>query len=215
MIRRNGIDCMRTPKEYTDNLKKKIITTDMLAASLFSINKRAKNCRDKEREYRNRGKSNRYYCDTYNNEEKYREQKEYYYRQKERLLALLSPTCIHREVFTKCERYYDYEPDFWELFETHDVVREGEYYDNEIKDYVKFIDIKVEDYRYYLFYALGDYSFHTPIGDDMLKSYPELEVRDINELVTCGKNTTELVSMQFVKKMLDLIDAGDYQLCCA
>lgn len=181
----------------------------MLAASLFSVNKRAKNCRDKERKYRD------CYYDTYNNEEKYREQKEYYYRQKEKMLTVLSPTCIHREVFTKRERYYDYEPDFWELFETHDVVYEGGYYDNEVKDYVKFIDIKVEDYRYYLFYKLGDYSFHTPINDDMLKSYPELEVRDINDLVTFGKDITELISMHFVKKLLDLINTGDYQLYCA
>ena len=43
---------MRTPKEYTDNLKKKIITENMLLDCLYSVNKRAKNYRDKERDYR-------------------------------------------------------------------------------------------------------------------------------------------------------------------
>lgn len=59
---------MRTPKEYMNNIKVGIITDKMLAESLFSVNKRAKNCRDKEREYRNS-------YDIYNNCEKYREQK--------------------------------------------------------------------------------------------------------------------------------------------
>lgn len=43
---------MRTPKEYTDNLKKKTITESMLLDCLYSVNKRAKNYRDKERGYR-------------------------------------------------------------------------------------------------------------------------------------------------------------------
>ena len=33
---------MRTPKEYTDNLKKKTITESMLLDCLYSVNKRAK-----------------------------------------------------------------------------------------------------------------------------------------------------------------------------
>lgn len=41
---------MRTPKEYTDNIKNGIITTSMLEAALYSVNKRAKNYRDAERE---------------------------------------------------------------------------------------------------------------------------------------------------------------------
>ena len=40
---------MRTPKEYADNIKKGIITTSMLEAALYSVNKRAKNYRDAER----------------------------------------------------------------------------------------------------------------------------------------------------------------------
>ena len=39
---------MKTPKEYQDNLKKKIITEEMLADCLYSVNKRAKNYRNKE-----------------------------------------------------------------------------------------------------------------------------------------------------------------------
>ena len=43
---------MKTPKEYTDNIKKGIITTSMLEAALYSVNKRAKNYRDAEHKAR-------------------------------------------------------------------------------------------------------------------------------------------------------------------
>ena len=47
---------MQTPKEYTKNIKNKLLTTNMVIECLFSVNKRAKNCRDKEREYREKYK---------------------------------------------------------------------------------------------------------------------------------------------------------------
>lgn len=37
---------METPRIYSRNIKKGIITRDMLEAALYSVNKRAKNCRD-------------------------------------------------------------------------------------------------------------------------------------------------------------------------
>lgn len=44
---------MRTPVEYTNNLKKGIITDQMLVDCLFSVNKRAKNWRDKHENVEN------------------------------------------------------------------------------------------------------------------------------------------------------------------
>lgn len=195
---------MRTPKEYAQNLKNKVITQDMLAVSLFSVNKRAKNCRDQERSYRNG-------YDKYNNEEKYRNQKEEYYNMKEKLLELLSPACIHKEVFERRVRYYDYECDL-ESFDPNEIIYSNSYYDNDIKDYVQFVDVYEKDCRYYLFYALGNYSFHTPINDMDLKKYG-LEIKKIDELVTTGTDISDLISTQFVNKLLQLIEEGDYQLC--
>ena len=43
---------MRTPAAYNNNLKNHIITMQMLVDCLYSSNKRAKNWRDKQREYR-------------------------------------------------------------------------------------------------------------------------------------------------------------------
>ena len=43
---------MKTPKEYLINLKNSIITKQMLSNALYSVNKRAKNYRDKQRQFR-------------------------------------------------------------------------------------------------------------------------------------------------------------------
>ena len=104
---------MRTPKEYTDNLKKKTITESMLLDCLYSVNKRAKNYRDKERGYRQYYRGNRYAYDKYGNIDHCQVMKEEYYSQKEKLLSVLEPTCIHKEfIGYKRIRIYDYEPEY-------------------------------------------------------------------------------------------------------
>lgn len=102
---------MRTPKEYTDNLKKKTITESMLLDCLYSVNKRAKNYRNKEREYRQYYRGNRYAYDKYGNIDHCQGMKEQYYSQKDKLLSVLETTCIHKEIIGyKRVRIYDYEP---------------------------------------------------------------------------------------------------------
>lgn len=199
---------MRTPKEYTDNLKKNIITEEMLAVSLYSVNKRAKNYRDKERSYR---QYRRY--DTYNNEEKNREKKEEYYKIKEKLLSVLIPTCIHKEEHRRKRRYYEYECDL-DSFLPEQIVNQNEYYDRELREYVQFVDVYETVYNHYLYYKIGDYSFHTPINDDdelriLLKLH---DVEEVSTIVTSGKAITDLISMNFVKKLLEVIESGEYQL---
>lgn len=162
---------MRTPKEYTNNLNRKIITPDMLGAALYSVNKRAKNYRDRQAEYREIRQSCRmwgeYYYDRYDNETKCRLKKEEYYNYKDELLSVITPTCIHKE-------------------KNRDGV--------------------------YLFYDMGNYSFHSPIAVSEVRSkYPDIEIVQITDLQTYGKCVTELVSMQFVKKMLDVVKSGDYK----
>lgn len=51
---------MKTPKEYRDNLLNHIITKQMLVDCLYSVNKRAKNYRDKERKQRAYSRCHRY-----------------------------------------------------------------------------------------------------------------------------------------------------------
>ena len=208
---------MRTPAVYSNNLKNHIITSQMLLDCLYSSNKRAKNWRDKERDYRYKFRHNRYYYDKYNLEEKAREKKEHYYDQKDMMLSVLKPVCIHKEMIERKERVrvYDYEDEYCELEARGEFVHTGSYWDNEIKEYVCFGDILIDAdpiYHYYLFYDIGgNHTFHTPINKEDVCLY-NLEVKDIDRLNTTGQDISELVSAQFVKKVIDLIKTEDFEL---
>ncbi|MCY6354348.1 hypothetical protein [Clostridium sp. ZS2-4] len=203
---------MRTSKIFTDNLKKRIITMEMLELALYSINKRAKNCRDKKQEYYYKGKSSRY--DKYfKSVEKYKEKEKEYYSQKDILLCtLLKPIYIHEESIKREHRirYYDYEPEFENLSDK--AVYENGYYDKEVGDYVEFIDIiEIEETKnYYLFYKTNKYSFHTPISEQIAKK-SNIDIIHIEGLNTEGKEITELVSTQFVKKLMELVASKEYE----
>ena len=85
--------------------------------------------------------------------------------------------------------------------------------DNELKEYVEFGDVirEEKDYRYYLFYDLGgNHTFHTPIHDKT-KKFEHLQIIDIDELCTYGHEVEDLVSTQFVKKVIELIESGEYK----
>ncbi|QWT54240.1 hypothetical protein [Eubacterium sp. MSJ-33] len=101
---------MTTSTQYIKNLKQKIITSKMLEDALYSCNKRAKNCRDKQEEYRRWRLSCRYertyYNDKYDNEGKYREKKEHYYNMKSCFLRLLEPCAIHVHELENGEKRY-------------------------------------------------------------------------------------------------------------
>lgn len=174
---------MKTPKDYTSNLANKIITPPMLDDCLYSVNKRAKNCRDKVREYRNRLRWNCYPC-LYENyliqKMRYEERMDEYYAMKDKLLALIQPTCIHHEIYFN--RY------------------------------------EIED-CYYLFYKLPKHTFHHPISapnDEQFeswakKTYEGLEIVTLDDNIeTYGDDTDNLISYQFVKKVIALIDSGDF-----
>ena len=104
---------MKTPKKYTEKLKQGIITKEMLLDCLYSSNKRAKNYRDKEREYREYYRNQRYAYDKYDNEGMARLKKQKYYHQKEKMLSILKPVCIHKELYGyEKKRIYEYEKEY-------------------------------------------------------------------------------------------------------
>lgn len=82
---------MVTPKEYEKNIKKGIITEKMLAECIYSVNKRAKNYRDKIREIWRKRAYNPYWYDKYGNEEKYAKLEMEYYDSKDKMLSLIKP----------------------------------------------------------------------------------------------------------------------------
>jgi hypothetical protein len=200
---------MKTPAEYTKNLKDGIVTTEMMRDALYSVNKRAKNHRDREREYRHA-----YGKYALRNEEKSREEKLAMYGWKELLLSFLEPVCIHRE-FGGFERVrvYDYEESFealyLEMYLKDRIVWSNSYYDWDTMQEVWFFDYETDEsrYRYYLYYICADHTFHTPIDEAEVTRYA-LDVKDIGTLETYGREIGTLLSMQFVKKLAEALESG-------
>lgn len=92
---------MKTPKKYMENLENGIITEEMLGECLYSVNKRAKNCREQQMHYRY--SHSRYARE---NSWKYRAQKERYYELKDEMLSILEPERIHKEFYEGSWHYY-------------------------------------------------------------------------------------------------------------
>ena len=224
---------MRTPKEYTENLQNHIITDDMLEAALFSVNKRAKNWRDKKREYKQR------WYDKYHNVEKAEAEEKKMYAKKDKLLSQLEPICIHKE-FAGYERVrvFDYQKEYEELFireafkgsivhrnsffkrgscweddywkDDYDDWDDGDDFEDRWVNFFDYEDRTAPTYRFYLFYRVGDHSFHTPISEQDAKKR-DLPCFVIDTLLTTGEEQTDLMSVQFLDKMIDLINSGEYQ----
>ena len=208
---------MKTPKEWTKNLENGIITEEMLDAALYSVNKRAKNCRDQKREYRHR-------YDKYHNADRYKEKEAEYYGQKEKLLSVLQPMCIHRETlgFEKI-RHYDNQPGFSDTLArclsagaicwSNSFVRSGGYgyrwWDDDFYEYEEnrtyFFDEELFQrplIYYYLFYAVGTHSYHSPLqlNEAQILTYAkeqDLEIIDIDKLDTRGDDIIGLCSTSF------------------
>ena len=204
---------MVTPKLFKDNLNNSIITDEMLGAAIFSVNKRAKNARDKEREYRNLYRGNRYYLDYYGNEDQAKERKEYYYNLKDELLTYAPDkcVCIHRigRERSQRKRIYDYQPEYSKVDRT-DVVWSNCYYDKEMEDTVYFVDVVTDvhiEYEYFLLYKIGQYSFHHPVNKERLPELLEAgkEIIEIESLNTSGEDIANLLSVNFVKRVLSVL----------
>lgn len=202
---------MRTPSEFAKNLKSRCISMEMLDAALYSVNKRAKNWRNKKREY----KHNRY--DYYGNYEKAEINENLMYKKKEKLLSIFPPTCIHKEFFGyERIRVYDYQHHYTKLLTEHalkgDIVWINSYWDYDRDNEVNFFDYEIQDepiYHYYLFHEMPKHTYHTPIDESDIKKY-DLPVIEIDTIRTDGDDISDLVSVQFVDKLIALIESKDF-----
>ena len=205
---------MRTPKRYTDLIKNKEITNKIIAECIYSVNKRAKNYRDKIKDYNQAG----FYKYKENNIENAKEQKEKYYSMKEDLLLNFSPKLIHKQYAgEKRQRVYSYQKNYEKLYneKRNDIVWENSYYDYDRNKEVEFFDYSLGEkkYLYFLYYEIGEYSFHTPITEERVEKNTQLEIKEIDEnFQTHGADIVDLLSTQFVQKVIDLLDSGDYTI---
>ena len=202
---------MHTPSEFSKNLKNRYISMEMLDAALYSVNKRAKNWRNKKREY----KHNRY--DYYGNYEKAEMNENLMYKKKEKLLSIFPPTCIHKEFFGyERNRVYDYQQNYTKLLTEHalknDIVWINSYWDYKRDNEVTFFDYPIKEepiYNYYLFHEMSKHTYHMPIDESDIKKY-DLPVIIIDTIKTDGDDISDLVSVQFVDKLITLIESKDF-----
>lgn len=205
---------MKTPNHFKKNLENGIVSTEMLSLALRSVNKRAKNYRDNEGKYR---KSAR---DPYGNEEKNRELKVSMYKKKDKMLGLLNPIAIHKktikkDVIQKYDDNYDYE-EYEKYINTNKVLKSRSYFDKEINGEVNVITVKTGEIEvkeeYFLYYKCGEYTFHKPIDkEEIKKNYADLKIEEIN-FETVGEDINDLLSMQFINKLIELIERRQYTL---
>lgn len=204
---------MKTPMKYTKLVNKGIITEEILEAVLYSLNKRAKNCRDKKIEYYQLSKRLNYskiHDDIY----RYKQKEKYFYDKKEYLLkSILKPISIYKISF-KEERvltYYDYENEYYEIDDAS-VIRVDTYFDQYTKEYIEYKKCRVQSTKnqYFLFYKTKNASFHLPISEMDVVNY-NLPIIQLKELNTTVRNSNELISLQFCYKVLALVKSGDYK----
>lgn len=179
---------MKITKSEKEHLMKNEVTQEMLGKATFSYNKRAKNMRDKEREWRSYYRRNRYCEDRYGTVDKYEEKKEDYYKRKDECLSFVEPTALH---IVERERTYDE-------------------WDEEYEEYIS------ETYyfpEYYLLYTIGTYRFHHPItAEEFHKWENTLPVEEIDDLETEGEDVDNLLSVQTADKIRKGLKSNTYQL---
>ena len=137
---------------------------------------------------------------------------------KDDLLFNFSPKLIHKKYDKeKIQRVYSYQKNYEKLYneKRNDIVWENSYYDYDKNKEVDFFDYKLGEkkYLYFLYYEIGEYSFHTPISEERAEKNTELEIKEIDEnFQTHGADIVDLLSTQFVQKVIDLLDSEDYTI---
>lgn len=198
---------MKPPKEYLKNLKQRTITEQMLSDCLFSVNNRALNSRDSEYKYTH------YVQDHYGNANKYRKKKLEYYGMKKVLLSVLEPSHIQKGEVLQRKRTYDYEEEYEDILKSGNYVNNSGFYDPDRKEHVEFVVQMIPQSVYYLVYQVGNCSFRLPIQQSDVIRRPDLDVKDAGRIPPVyGDITVDMLSVQFVEKVLKLVKSGNYTL---
>ena len=178
------------------------------------MNKRAKNYRDKIKEYKN----GRFHQHLESNIEKAEEEMGKYYQLKEEFLKVFTTNLIHKQfIGEKKKRVYSYEKNYEKLLKekNNDIFWKNSYYDYDKDMEIEFFDyhLGTKKYLYFLYCEIGEYSFHSPVSEKIAESNTELEIQEIDEnFKTHGSKIEGLLSMQFVKKVLELLQSEDYTI---
>ena len=198
---------MKPPKEYLKNLKHHTITKQMLSDCIYSINNRALNSRDNEQKYTH------YIPDPYGNANKYRKKKQEYYSMKRVLLSVLEPSYIQKGEVLQRKRTYDYEEGYEDILKSGNYINNSGFYDTDRKEHVEFVVQMIPETVYYLTYTVSNRTFRVPLEESEIKKYPDLEIVDAGRIPPVyGDITADMLSVQFVEKIVLLIKSRNYTL---
>lgn len=198
---------MKPPKEYLKNLKHHTITEKMLSDCIYSINNRALNSRDNEYKYTH------YIPNTYGNANKYHKKKLEYYSMKRVLLSVLESAHVQKGEVLQRKRTYDYEEGYGEILKSGNYINNSGFYDPDRREHVEFVVQMIPDTVYYLTYTVSNRTFRVPLAEAEIEKYPDLEIVDVGRITPVyGDITADMLSVQFVEKVLKLVKSGNYTL---
>ena len=150
---------------------------------------------------------------TYGNANKYHKKKLEYYQMKKVLLSILEPAHIQKGEVLQRKRTYDYEEGYEDILKSGNYVNNSGFYDPDRKEHVEFVVQMIPETVYYLTYTLSNRTFRVPLEESEIKQYPDLEVVDVGRITPVyGDITADMLSVQFVEKILLLIKNRNYTL---
>lgn len=147
------------------------------------------------------------------NANKYHKKKLEYYQMKKVLLSILEPAHIQKGEVLQRKRTYDYEEGYEDILKSGNYVNNSGFYDPDRKEHVEFVVQMIPETVYYLTYTLSNRTFRVPLEESEIKQYPDLEVVDVGRITPVyGDITADMLSVQFVEKILLLIKNRNYTL---
>lgn len=203
------------PREYMENLKKRVITYEMLDDALYAVNKRAKNWRDVKRERKRSmwADAELFGVEAGESVEEAEKIEQEMYEKKMELLAVIPPVCIHKEIvgYKKkyvCDTCIGYDDLYLHALFHNAICEKGSFWiDGFHHDY--FLMKDVPRYQYYTVRFMGNHTFHTPIPEEDLGKY-DLPILLTGYIKTEGVAERYLASMAYVDEILKLVRSGNF-----
>lgn len=118
-----------------------------------------------------------------------------------------------RVKFYKRKRTYDYEEGYGEILKSGNYINNSGFYDPDRREHVEFVVQMIPDTVYYLTYTVSNRTFRVPLAEAEIEKYPDLEIVDVGRITPVyGDITADMLSVQFVEKVLKLVKSGNYTL---
>ena len=114
--------------------------------------------------------------------------------------------------FRKVKKYENSQIIFWFVEKEGNIIWKSNYFDYERCTKIHFFDYQIENNLYFLYYEIGGFSFHKPTSEAEANN-SGLSIVEIDEnFKTYGRKIEDLLSVPFVKKVLNLLNSDDYTI---